>query len=151
MFSPEPSRCPNPRKHSGDPSGLINEWQLPASWASWGEALGWRLKHQLRNFWAKGVFLGPLIIVFFPNGLTEWGAKAAVRKGICAAFSGGGVTVVLGDTFCLLLQIHLHPAFALGLYTVWTLSADFLAIGLGLGLANEKSLAGHKREEGQWD
>lgn len=31
MFSPEPSRCPNPRKHSGDPSGLINEWQLPAS------------------------------------------------------------------------------------------------------------------------
>lgn len=56
----------------------------------------------------------------------KWGAKAAVRKGLCIAFSVSGVTVVLGNTFCLLLQIHLHPACALRFWTVWTPSVDVL-------------------------
>lgn len=40
----------------------------------------------------------------------EWGAKAAVRKGLSIAFSGwrGAGNVVLGSAFHLLLQILIH-------------------------------------------
>ena len=50
---------------------------------------------QLRGLWAKGVFLGLLMTLFFPNGCKEWGEKTAVRQGFALLSLEGGETVVL--------------------------------------------------------
>lgn len=95
------------------------------------------------------MFLGPLMILFFPDGSMEWGAKAAVRKGF-ALLSLGVEWLLCWKNHCLFaLSAPPRPCSLPWESELCTPLADFLVIGFGSGLVNEEGVARHPREAGQ--